>query len=60
MHDVILTQLDLFGRMETPAPATPITTPRRCCPITVRGAVTGSTGDLETLVVGLDGKEVMI
>lgn len=51
--------LDLFTRLEAPPPIT-TTTKRRSCPIIIGGLPNGPTGDLPTLVVGLDGKEVLL
>jgi hypothetical protein len=54
------TQLDLFDRPSPPAASPAPTSPGRTCPITCRGAVTGPTPDLPTLVVDLNGKEIII
>lgn len=56
-------QPDLFSWAPTPAAPSPMTTPRtpgRTCPISCRGAITGPTADLPTLVVDLNGKEVLL
>jgi hypothetical protein len=41
-----------------PAPAPAVS--RRTCPISARGAITGPTADIQTLVVDLHGREVLL